>query len=96
MKTTTVTAKSIDKWAANAQPGEAAIYHSGGCLHSRSPESAAGKAWSLHMRGVVDLVQRRASRDDLEDGGRFDYIAVKRKHVVPQREDRTGSAGRVW
>lgn len=65
----------IEKWAAEAEPGEVLVYGSAsdGWLRPCTPELALEKAgaWRLHEAGAVLLTQRR------EADGSLSYLATR-------------------
>ena len=61
------------QWITGAQPNDQLVYFTSSCMALSGGGRASKEARELYDSGLVDLVQRRIA------GGRFEYIAVKRK-----------------
>jgi hypothetical protein len=91
MTNTGINAQALYDWVEKAQPGEKLIYAVlDGCVSPREIDTSVletiRRAAQLHLNGEVELLQRRVGPKP-SNGlvGRFEYLAVKRREITPQR-----------
>jgi hypothetical protein len=75
--------QSFEDWLKTAKGGQRFVYCTRHCLDAKTPPEVlqdAQLAKEAYERGEIELVQRR-----VENGGPFEYIALKKREVRAPR-----------